>query len=413
MLTNVETDNGSLITDQELIKNEVYRFYKNLYSKNNVNDVNFDNIRDNAQVLSDGERAKLEADLTIDEIEFAINSLSNDKSPGPDGFTGEFLKFFCKDISTFILRSASAGYNKGMLSSSLRQGNIVLIPKENKPKRFIRNLRPISLLSTIYKVISTCIANRMKQVLPSVIGDTQHAFLPSRNISSNYRFVYDTLVYTQEHNIPGMILSVDFEKAFDSISWTFMFKSLEFFNFGPCFMRWIRTLYENISTCVSINGQYTDWFEIQRGVRQGDPSSAYLYLVCAEILSLMIKNNNRIKGIKMRNNVNLLAQFADDTTLSLDGTEESLNNALKTISNFGSVSGLKINENKTIIVWIGSTRGSQVRYLRDGNYIWDPGLSFKICGIYFSTNIETIPNLNYNNKLNEIRHIIHKWKKDR
>ena len=190
-----------------------------------------------------------------------------------------------------------------------------------------------------------------------------------------------------------MILSIDFEKAFDSISWSFLFKTLEFLNFGPEFVRWIRTLYSNMKSCISVNGQNTDWFEIQRGVQQGDPCSPYLYLVCAEVLSLMIKGNDLIKDIQMSNNMNLLSLFADNTTLSLDWSEQSLKEALKAIIEFSSMSGLKINEDKTMIVWIGASKGSNLRFLRDRNYIWDPGTSFKIVGIHFSTDIKTIPQL--------------------
>ena len=411
MIVNVEKQNGTILTTQQDIKNEVREFYKNLYAGRNVIDCNLENLKNKAVILTEEEKNQTEGELTLEEIEYAIKNLSNNKSPGPDGFTAEFFKCFREELSTFILRSANCGFAKGKLSISMRQGSIVLIPKENKPKRFIKNLRPISLLSTTYKIISTCIANRMKEVLPQIIGKSQNAFIRGRNINMTYRFVYDTLVYTEENNIPGMLLSIDFEKAFDSISWSFMQKALEFFNFGPIFRGWIRTLYSDISSCISINGQYTEWFDIQRGVRQGDPSSAYLYLVCAEILSLLIKDNNKIKGIKMKNNINLLSQFADDTTLSLDGSEDSLKEAMNTISDFSRISGLQINEEKTMIIWVGSNKGSKTRYLRDRNYVWDPGLSFKICGIKFSTDIQTIPHLNYNDKILEIRKTIHKWKK--
>ena len=264
MILNVEKSNGDILTTQQDIKKEVKEFYKDLYMKRNVNDCNFEHIKNTATILSEEAKNSIEGELTLDEVEYAIKNLSNDKSPGPDGFTAEFFKMFREELATFILRSANAGLAKGRLSVSMRQGNIVLIPKDNKPKRFIKNLRPISLLSTTYKIVSTCIANRMKDVLPQIIGKTQNAFLKGRNINMTYRFVYDTIVYTQENNIPGMLLSIDFEKAFDSISWTFMQKALEFFNFGPSFRGWVQTLYSDITSCISINGQYTDWFSIER-----------------------------------------------------------------------------------------------------------------------------------------------------
>ena len=295
---------------------------------------NFQSIKDKANILSDEERDSIENNITLEEVKIAIKNLSRNKSPGPDGFTAEFFKFFINDFSTLIVRSANTGFGKGEFSISLRQGTIILIPKENKPKRFVKNLRPITLLSTVYKIISSCIANRLKEILPKIIGPNQHAFVQNRNISSCYRFIYDTLVYADQEQIPGMLLSVDFAKAFDSISWSFLYDALKFFNFGPNFVKWIQTFYNNLLSCVSVNGQYSDWFSIFRGVRQGDPSSPYLYLICAEVLSLMILNNNRIKGIKFYNSINILSQFADDTTLSLDGSEESLVAAIDTLTKF-------------------------------------------------------------------------------
>ena len=407
----LEVDNGNIISNQEQIKQEIRMFYEKLYSAKEVTDCSFEEIRNIGKTLTDNDKHMLENPLTVEEIKIATKHLSQNKSPGPDGFTSEFFKFFIDDLGPLIVKSANLGFEKGELSPTFRQGTIVLIPKENKPKRFVKNLRPISLLSTVYKIVSTSLSNRMKMVLPGIIGETQNAFIKSRNINSNIRFIYDTLVYTEENHIPGMLLSIDFEKAFDSISWNFLFKALNFFNFGVKFINYIKTLYFNIQSNISVNGQYSEWFSIGRGVRQGDPSSPYLYLICAEVMSLMITNNKEIKGIKMKDKTNLLSQFADDTTLSLDGTEKSLTEALNTITQFSRYSGLRINESKTMIIWIGSRKGSNVRYLRDKNYVWDPGTSFKIVGIKFSTNIRSITNLNFDDKLNEIRRTLSKWKK--
>jgi hypothetical protein len=163
--------------------------------------------------------------------------------------------------------------------------------------------------------------------------------------------------YTECENIPGLLLMIDFEKAFDSVSWSFLHKALEFFNFGPMMIKWVKLFYSGISSCVALNGQYSSWFPVLRGVRQGDPSSPYLFLICAEILSLMIRQNDKIKGIKINAAELLLSQFADDTTLGLDGSERSFNEAIATLINFAKMSGLKMNNDKTQAVWIGSRKG--------------------------------------------------------
>ena len=115
-------------------------------------------------------------------------------------------------------------------------------------------MHPTTLLKTAYKIASACIANRLKIVLPKIIYKDQTGFLKGRYIGENIRLLYDSLVYTEKEEIPGLLLLIDFEKAFDSISWSFMQKCLNFLNFRPNVKRWIRTFYKNISTCVSVNG---------------------------------------------------------------------------------------------------------------------------------------------------------------
>jgi hypothetical protein len=135
-----------------------------------------------------------------------------------------------------------------------------------------------------------------------------------------------------------MLLLIDFATAFDSISWSFMNKVLEFFNFGEQFKRWINTFYKNIHSYVTINGHLSDWFYVHRGCRQGDPLSPYLFILCAEILSLLIKNDNNITGIKINNQEFRISQYADGTSLLLDGAEKSLLNAMKILKFYDSIS---------------------------------------------------------------------------
>ena len=166
--------------------------------------------------------------------------------------------------------------------------------------------------------------------------------MKGRYIGENIRLLYDTLLITEQEKIPGLLLMIDFEKAFDSISWTFIEKALHFFNFPGCIVDWFKVLYKKASTCVSFNGQYSEWFSIQRGCRQGDPISPYLYLICAEILSLMIRSNKKVKGIKLKDKEILLSLFADDTTLYLDGSEQSFREAIHILDSFSKSQVLRL-----------------------------------------------------------------------
>ena len=165
----------------------------------------------------------------------------------------------------------------------------------------------------------------------------------------NIRIVYDLLHYTEEENKPGLLLLIDFEKAFDSVSWKFIDKVLDFFNFGASFKSWINTFNTNINS---------EWFSLQRGFRQGDPISPYIFLLCVEIFAILIKNNKNIKGIKVGNKEYVISQYADDTSLILDGSETSLKFSLLTLKFHAKISGLGVNVDKTSVIWIGSMRNS-------------------------------------------------------
>ena len=406
----LERENGDLIFEQEDVLCDVHNFYQQLYANRNVTDVKLDSLLHDVDKLSHDESISLEGLLTYQEICQALRTMKNNKSPGSDGFTVEFFKFFINDLGLFLTRSINDGFCKGSMSVTQRQGVIICIPKDNKPKQHLKNWRPISLLNISYKIASASIANRIKSVLPKIICDDQKGFMRGRYIGENIRKIYDVMQYAEVENIPGMLLTVDCEKAFDSVSWFFLHKALRFFNFGPDIINWIHTFYNNITSCVSVNGQYSKWFSIGRGVRQGDPCSPYLYLICAEVLSAFIRQNNKIRGIKLKAHEVLLSQFADDTSLCLDGSEESFRECIRVLKLFAEISGLKINNDKTNVVWIGSMKNSEVRYMRDENFCWNPGI-FKVLGVLFSTDIQRMVDINFEGKLQVVHKLIHYWNK--
>lgn len=180
--------------------------------------------------------------------------MKNNKSPGSDGFTVEFYKFFHKDLKVFVQRAINEGYKIGKLSTTQRQGIITCLPKGDKPREFLKNWRPITLLNVIYKIASSCIAERLKSVLSKLISNDQTGFISGRYIGENTRLIYDIMNFTEEINIPGLLLIIDFEKAFDTISWDFIQRVLQFFNFGESIRHWLKVFYNDISSAVNQSG---------------------------------------------------------------------------------------------------------------------------------------------------------------
>ena len=241
-----------------------------------------------------------------------MKTFKSNKTPGNDGLTIEFYKNFWSVLGKFCVSSFNESFKSGELSTSQKQAVISLLDK-GKDRTLLKNWRPISLLNNDYKIMSKAIANRFINYLPKLVHHNQVGYIKNRNIADNIRAIEDLLYQTEALNIPGLIICVDFRKAFDSIDWTFLELTLEKFNFGPSLIQWIRTFYTDISSCIINNGLTSKYFKLGRGVRQGDPLSPYLFILTVEILANIIRQNKNIKGIKLNETEIKTLQYADDT----------------------------------------------------------------------------------------------------
>jgi len=146
--------------------------------------------------------------------------MESNKTPGTDGIPVEFYKVFWNDIKPFFLAAINASHAKGLLSISQRRGLLTLILKQDKSLCYIKNWRPISLLNCDYKIAAKSIANRIKRTLPLVIVSDQTGFQKNRFIGENITLSNSILSYTDIEKIPGLLLFIDFEKAFDTLEWS-------------------------------------------------------------------------------------------------------------------------------------------------------------------------------------------------
>ena len=166
----------------------------------------------------------------------------SDASPGSSGFTGSFFKLFWRNLKWFIIHALNFAYETGNLSLSQKLGVIILLPKPNKDKSLLSNWRPISLLNQVYKILSGILAERLKPTLPDIVNPDQKGFVKGRFIGECIRTTYDIIEYAKKNNKVGLLLAIDFEKAFDSISHSFIIKTINYFGFGYSFIKWINDL---------------------------------------------------------------------------------------------------------------------------------------------------------------------------
>ena len=391
---------------------EIKLFYKNLYKSHDDSLENIDlstlNLGNNVPKLTEEQKELLDRPVTATEILSTLKRFKNNKSPGTSGFQAEFFKFFWKDIGAFIVRSFNCSIRKGELSTSQKLGIITILPKGNKPREFLKNWRPISLLNTTYKLFSGVIANRLKGVLNDLIHENQKGFLSGRFIGENTRLLYDLIDHIEIQNKPGMVLLLDFEKAFDSVSWNFIYKVFDFFNFGEYFITLLKIILTDIKLCVIQHGFSSEFFNIGRGCRQGDPASPYIFLLCVEIMGLMLRENRDISGITLFGREYKVLQYADDTTILLDGSEKSLKSALSLVDQFSKFSGLKPNYDKTSCIRIGSLKYDNVEFATSYNIQWSQE-PFSFLGITFTADLRNIIELNYRDKINSIRKMVTVW----
>ena len=189
-----------------------------------------------------------------------------------------------------------------------------------------------------------------------------------------------------------------------------MYKCLKFFHFGPDFVRWIHILNDDTQLCVIQNGFFSQFFGIGRGCRQGDPTSPYIFNLCIEILAILFRHNADIKGIKIGKTEYSILQYADDTVIFLDGSEKSLKNSLDLLFQFSKYSGLTSNFDKTSAVWIGSKINCKDRYCQEYNINWTEE-NFTILGIKFNAALINIDNINFNDKIANLKKEIVSWSK--
>ena len=234
--------------------------------------------------------------ISTPELTESVKSLALHKSPGPDGLTLEFYLRFWQLLLPLLHRLYNSSYAEQSLPESLRTSVTRLIFKKRGDIKDLKNWRPISLLNTDYKILSKALTLRLSRVLSSLVDPDQTCSVPGRSITSNVTLLRDVLDYIERTNEPGILVSLDQEKAFDRVNHSFLFRLLEQLGFGPSFIRWVHTLYTGANMRIILNGFLSGRIDLKRGVRQGDPLSPLLCVLCVEVLACQIRSSPFISG---------------------------------------------------------------------------------------------------------------------
>ncbi|KAL9959075.1 hypothetical protein ACROYT_G036156 [Oculina patagonica] len=228
-ITELQTSDNVTIKEEVQILQQIEEFYEDLYSsKITVTQEAFDEFIREIEIpeLNNEEQETMEGIFTLEECKKILESFEDNKSPGKDGFTAEFYKHFFDLIGFDLVQSLNQAFEDGELSISQRRGVITLIPKEDSDLLDIQNWRPITLLNIDYKIASKALAKRIESVLPKLVHFDQTGFMKGRYIGENIRLISDVMEYTMSENKGGILVSLDFKKAFDTLEWQFMMKCI-------------------------------------------------------------------------------------------------------------------------------------------------------------------------------------------
>ena len=364
----------------------------------------------NIRKLNNFESNSCEGGITANECDRVLSKLKENKSPGSDGLPIEFYKQFWHLLNVHMISIFNEAFDNEKLSDSQNQGILTLLHKKGDPQ-LLKNYRPISLLNTDYKILMHVLANRMHTVLHKIISEDQNGYVKKRFIGYNIRLIEDIIYYQNKQSSDSYLAFIDFEKAYDTLEWEFLFKTLKFYNFGPTFIKWIRTTYKSPSISIKNNGWLSESFEMKRGVRQGCPISSLLFILTAEILAHKLRLNANITGINIgqfcdnnSNRVVKLRQYADDMIL-LGTNEISMKHSFKEISKFTAVAGPKLNMDKTEILVTGEYQN--VATFCDKKV----AKSVNCLGIEVGHDLELCEKINWANKIEKIERLLIQWKK--
>jgi len=358
-------DDGTRCEDREELKDMVREFYTNLFSTEHCNhtDIILEAI---PRKIDQRTNEMLCKPYTDEEIREALFQMGPTKAPGPDGFPALFYQRHWDFLQADICSAVRSFLQGDDTPDGLCDTIIVLIPKISKPERLV-NFRPISLCNVLYKIASKVLANRLKTFLPDIISEEQSAFIPGRLITDNVLIAYECMhtIRRQKSNTPFFALKIDMMKAYDRVEWKYLEGVMTKMGFSDIWINTVMRCVTKVRYAVRVNGQLTQPFIPTRGLRQGDPISPYLFLLCAEGLSCLMKKKEgegKLKGVRHGKNGPAISHllFADDSIFFTRSDVKNIQALNEVLHIYSEGSGQRINFQKSSI-FFGDHCSEQVK----------------------------------------------------
>ena len=353
----LDTQRGRVHSMQEILT-ECKEYYSELYRKvphprANEEELQWEFLQHIPAAMKMEYYLQMDQDLTKNELFNALNKMKKDAALGMDGLTVHFYLQFWDLIGDLVFESAVFSEKQGCLSQSQKGGILRLIPKKAKNLLQVRNWHPITLLNVDYKIMSKAWALRLAVILPELVGQDQRGFVKNRYIGDNVLELYSFISQAENDQEDGVLLQLDVEKAFDSVSWSYLAQVLNNFKFPAKFVDWVSILYAGKEIRIINNGHLSEVIHPLNGLAQGDGLSPLLFVLVIETLALTLRANQEIVGFQFKEAHKKLSMLADDMLLSLKANRHSLEQVLTTLQDFAKISNLMVNEEKSVAFPIG------------------------------------------------------------
>ena len=353
-MSTILSEDGKLLTDPNLINSRFTNFYKKLYtSEGEPSAERIDSFLKglNLPILSETDSCSLGNPLTLYELRAVLETMNKGKAPGWDGIPPEFYLKFWTLLGPLLLEMINTAILKGSFGRDVNTSLISLLLKKCKDSNQCSNWRPLSLINTDVKLFSKVLSHRLERFLPKLIHPDQSGFVKKRLSSDNVRRLLH-IINSSSLQASSAVLSVDAEKAFDRLEWSYLWRVLKYMGLGERFMNMVKILFANPSASLLTDNICSPSFKITCGSRQGDPISPILFILSMEPLAQFIRQSEYIKPISVHSTNHHISLYADDILLFLQDTSHSLSTLLDIFNNFSAISSYKINWSKSSLMFL-------------------------------------------------------------
>uniref|UniRef100_A0A669ELI9 Reverse transcriptase domain-containing protein n=1 Tax=Oreochromis niloticus TaxID=8128 RepID=A0A669ELI9_ORENI len=400
---------NKVVTDLDKIQKAFEMYYKSLYSQSTQGDVNkITDFLNSLDLPTIGREAnsKLTSLISREEISKAISSLKSNKSPGTDGLPAEWYKTMKESLLPLLETSFNYILEGGLVPPSWKEAFISVLPKEGQNRLNCKSYRPISVLNSDYKLYTTILVRRMDAIMPSLIDEDQTGFLKNRQTHDNIRRALHIIEHIDNKKNSSIILSLDAEKAYDSVNWDFLFLVMKRFGFCSEFIKCFQALYSLPTARIKINGSLSDTILLERGCRQGCPASPYLFNLFIEPLAQAIRQETSLKGIVIGGDEYKVCLYADDVLVTITDPSSGIPVLMGMLETYGLYSGYVLNVKKTQVLTFNFSPDQTL--LSKFKFNWE-ATAIKYLGVFLPKDLTQLYDINYSRINREIYSDLNIW----